>query len=123
MCVGQRLLVDGLFAEEERLRSEGKEPGVSGPSPGINKMSFKTPVRPGDTVSYVLFVSNKRVSNSIPGWGLLFNRMEATNQRGEAVYCAEFVGFSKLRDFRPSFKQRLAMWAAKFPFLKALLKR
>jgi len=122
-CAGQRLLVDSLFAEEQRLLNEGKEPGVSGPSPGINKMVFKTPVRPGDTVSYELFITNKRVSRSIPGWGLLFNRMEATNQRGELVYRAEFVGFSKLRDFKPTLKQRFAMWAAKIPPLKALLKR
>ncbi|VAW23258.1 hypothetical protein MNBD_ALPHA12-1499, partial [hydrothermal vent metagenome] len=78
-----------------------------GPSPGINKMVFKTPVRPGDTVNYELCVTSKRKSNSIPGWGLLFNSMEAKNQRGELVYRAEFVGFSKLRDFKPTLKQAL----------------
>lgn len=122
-CVGQRKLVDALFAEEERLRDEGLEPGVSGPSPGINKMSFKTPVRPGDTISYELSVTGKRISNSIPGWGLLFNRMEATNQRGELVFLTEYVGFSKLRDFKPTLKQRLGLWAAKVPVLRALFKR
>lgn len=122
-CVGQRKLVDGLVAEEENLRAQGKEPGVSGPSPGINKMSFRTPVKPGDTVSYDLFVTDKRRSNSIPGWGLLFNRMDATNQRGELVYTAEFVGFSKLRDFKPSLKQRFGMWAANIPVLKNIVRR
>jgi len=122
-CVGQRKLVDSLFAEEERLRKEGREPGVSGPSPGINKMVFKTPVRPGDTVSYQLVVTGKRVSRSLPGWGLLFNSMQATNQRSQLVYAAEFVGFSKLRDFKPTLKQRVAISAAKFPPLKAMFKK
>jgi acyl dehydratase len=122
-CVGQRKLVDALFAEEERLRAEGLEPGVSGPSPGINKMAFKTPVRPGDTISYELSVTGKRISNSIPGWGLLFNRMEATNQRGELVFLTEYVGFSKLRDFKPTLKQRFGLWATKIPFLRRALKR
>ncbi len=122
-CVGQRKLVDGLFAEEERLRAQGLEPGLSGPSPGINKMVFKTPVRPGDTISYELFVTGKRASNSLPGWGLLFNRLDATNQRGELVFSTEFVGFSKLRDFKPSLKQRLMEWAAKNPVLRKLLRR
>ena len=121
--VGQRKLVDGLFAEEEKLRNEGREPGVSGPSPGINKMSFITPVRPGDTVEFELKVTDKRPSRSLPGWGLLFNRMKAVNQNGEVVYVAEFVGFTKLRDFKPTIRQRLMMWAAKVPLLKKLLRR
>src|SRR5690606_15305892 len=75
VSVGHRKMVDALFAEEERLRAEGNEPGVSGPSPGVNSMVFKVPVRPGDTVSYELVVTGKRASNSIPGWGLLFNRL------------------------------------------------
>ena len=49
VSVGHRHMVDALFAEEERLRALGSEPGVSGPSPGVNSMEFKVPVRPGDT--------------------------------------------------------------------------
>ena len=52
VAVGHRKMVDALFAEEERLRGLGQEPGVSGPSPGVNTMQFKAPVRPGDTVTY-----------------------------------------------------------------------
>lgn len=79
VSVGHRKMVDALFAEEERLRGLGEEPGVSGPSPGVNAMEFKVPVRPGDTVTYELVVTGKRPSNSIPGWGLLFNRLTAVN--------------------------------------------
>ena len=107
VSIGHRCMVDALFAEAERLRALGQEPGVSGPSPGVNAMEFKVPVRPGDSVSYELVVTGKRVSHSIPGWGLLFNRITATNQRGELVYRADLVSFSKLRDYRMPLKLRL----------------
>ena len=121
VLVGHRKMVDALFAEEDRLRSLGREPGVSGPSPGVNRMDFKVPVRPGDVVTYTLKVTGKRPSNSIPGWGLLFNHLDAVNQRGETVYQAELVGFSKLRDYRPSFRLRLLMALTRVPGLGKLL--
>ncbi|SRR5690554_115618 len=123
VSVGHRKMVDALFAEEERLRAEGNEPGVSGPSPGVNSMVFKVPVRPGDTVSYELVVTGKRASNSIPGWGLLFNRLTATNQRGELVYRAELVGFSKRRDYRMPLQQKLLLALTRMPLIARLLKR
>jgi len=123
VCVGHRKMVDALFAEEERLRRQGQEPGVSGPSPGVNAMEFKAPVRPGDTVSYELLVTGKRPSNSIPGWGLLFNRLTATNQRGELVYRADLVGFSKLRDYRMPLRLRLLLALTRVPVIGALIKR
>lgn len=123
VCVGQRKMVDALTAEAQRLQGLGQEPGVSGPSPGVNEMIFKTPVRPGDTVTYVLTVTNKRTSNSMPGWGLLFNRISATNQHAAQVYSAELVSFSKLRDFKPTLGLRLAIWASTVPVLKGLIRR
>lgn len=123
VSVGHRRMVDALEAEEERLRGLGEEPGISGPSPGVNTMEFKVPVRPGDTVSYELVVTDKRASNSIPGWGLLFNSITATNQRGELVYRAEVVGFSKLRDYRAPAGQRLLLALTSWPLIGGLLKR
>ena len=123
VSVGHRKMVDTLFAEEDRLRSEGREPGVSGPSPGVNTMDFKVPVRPGDTVSYQLVVTDKRASNSIAGWGLLFNTITATNQRGELVYRAELVGFSKLRDYRMPLTRKVLLCLTRLPLIGALLKR
>ena len=123
VSVGHRHMVDALFAEEERLRGLGQEPGVSGPSPGVNRMDFKVPVRPGDTVTYTLSVTGKRPSNSIPGWGLLFNTLEATNQRGELVYHAELVGFSKLRDYKMPLTVRLLLALTRLPVLGKVLTR
>jgi acyl dehydratase len=121
VSVGHRHMVDALFAEEDRLRGLGQEPGVSGPSPGVNKMEFKVPVRPGDTVTYTLTVTGKRPSNSIPGWGLLFNTIEAVNQSGELVYHAELVGFSKLRDYKMPLRLRLLMALTRLPVLGKVL--
>lgn len=123
VSVGHRKMVDALFAEEERLRALGQEPGVSGPSPGVNSMDFKVPVRPGDTVTYELVVTGKRPSNSIPGWGLLFNRLTAVNQQGELVYSADLVGFSKLRDYAMPFKLRVLLALTKVPILGKLIRR
>ncbi|WP_375451568.1 MaoC/PaaZ C-terminal domain-containing protein [uncultured Devosia sp.] len=95
--VGQRKMVDALFAEAERLRALGQEPGIGGPSPGGDSIAFTAPVRPGDTLTYVLTTTGKRASNSLPGWGLLTNEMTATNQRGELVYRASFASFLALR--------------------------
>lgn len=123
VSVGHRKMVDALFAEEERLRALGQEPGVSGPSPGVNSMDFKAPVRPGDSVTYELIVTGKRASNSIPGWGLLFNRLTAINQHGELVYSADLVGFSKLRDYRMPVKLKLLLALTKVPVLGKLIRR
>ena len=121
VSIGQRKMVDALFAEEERLRREGREPGVSGPSPGVNRIDFKAPVRPGDTVTYRLTVTGKRLSNSIPGWGLLFNTLDAVNQHGAPVYHAELVSFSKLRDYRMPVRQRALLALTRLPGLGKLL--
>ena len=123
VSVGHRKMVDALFAEEERLRGLGQEPGVSGPSPGVNSMEFKAPVRPGDTVSYTLVVTGKRPSNSIPGWGLLFNQLTAVNQRGELVYEAHLVGFSKMRDYVMPLKLRVLLGLSRLPVIGKLIGR
>ncbi len=121
VSIGHRHMVDALFAEEARLRAKGEEPGVSGPSPGVNRMDFKAPVRPGDTVAYTLTVTGKRPSNSLPGWGLLFNTLEAHNQRGELVYHAELVGFTKMRDYRMPLRLRLLSALTRLPLLGKLI--
>ena len=123
VSVGQRQMVDALFAEEERLRGLGEEPGVSGPSPGVNKAEFKVPVRPGDIVTYALVVLSKRPSGSLPGWGVLINSLTGTNQRGELVYQSELVSFSKLRDYKMPLGMKLMLALARLPGLGGLVRR
>ena len=121
VLVGHRKMVDALDAEELRLRELGQQPGVSGPSPGVNSMEFKAPVRPGDTVTYTLTVTSKRPSNSIPGWGLLINSINAVNQHGERVYHAEVASFLKLRDFKMPLRLVIVEALTKIPGLGKLL--
>lgn len=123
VSVGHRKMVDRLSTEEDVVREEGGTPGVSGPSPGVNRMDFKAPVRPGDTVRYTLTVTGKRVSNSVPGWGLLFNLIEAHNQHGELVYSADLVGFSKLRDYKMPARLKLLIALSRVPGVGKLVRR
>lgn len=123
VVAGHRLMVDALEADDELHRERGEEPGVSGPSPGVNRMDFKIPVRPGDEVSYTLRVTSKRPSKSLPGWGLLINELDAVNQRGELVYHAELVGFTKLRDYRMPLRLKLLMALTRVPGLGKVLRR
>jgi len=111
VAVGHRIMVERLALEAETIRENGGTPGEPGPSPGVDAIDFAAPVRPGDTVSYALTVTGKRLSRSIPGWGLLFNRVEGFNQRGEMVYRADIVGFSKLRDYRMPWHIKFALAA------------
>lgn len=123
VVVGHRRMVDALDAEGTRIASEGGTPGVSGPSPGVNFMEFKAPVRAGDTVTYTLVVASKRPSNSLPGWGLLINHIDAVNQHGEQVYRAEVVGFSKLRDYVMPLRLRLLAALTRLPILRYVLRK
>lgn len=122
VCVGHRIMIDRLFSEADLIRARGEEPGVTGPSPGVNDMVFKTPVRPGDSISYTLTVTQKRPSKSLPGWGVLLNCIEAHNQNEALVYRAEIVSFSKQRDFRPNLTQRLLIALAEVPGLKRMVR-
>ena len=123
VSVGHRLMVDAMDAEADRLRAAGEEPGVSGPSPGVNTAKFKAPVRPGDTISYSLTITGKRRSASLPGWGLLFDTIEGKNQRDELVYHAELVSFSKLRDYRMPLRLKAARALSRLPGVGRLLRR
>jgi len=114
-------MVDGMYAEAERLRALGQEPGVAGPSPGVNKADFRVPVRPGDTLTYDFVVKDKRRSNSLPGWGVLISIIEGVNQRGEQAYRAEIVSFTKLRDYRMPLLLKALMALARVPGLRRLL--
>jgi hypothetical protein len=74
-------------------------------------------------VTYELIVTGKRPSNSLPGWGLLFNQLTARNQHGEIVYRADLVGFSKLRDYSMPLKLRLLLALTRVPVIGSLLRR
>mgnify|MGYP001256794516 CR=1 FL=1 len=76
-------------AAEAKIRAEGREPGVLGPSPGFTNLRWIRPVTPGDTISYRATITDKRELKSRPGWGLVFSQNEGFNQRGELVFSFE----------------------------------
>lgn len=75
--------------EEERLRAAGKPAFPVGPSPGFANLKWLKPVYAGDTVSYRVKVTDKRLLASRPAWGMVFTFCEGFNQKGELVFSFE----------------------------------
>lgn len=85
--VMMRLLCDGLLLDSS-----------SAGSPGIDELQWKKPVRPGDELLVRQTILDKRDSKSRPQIGLVRQRCEVLNQRGECVLDAHFtIMFSKRR--------------------------
>ena len=111
ISVGQRMMVEATLAESAERRKRGEVTAEPGPSPGVNFMKFFVPVRPGDTISYSMGIIGKRVSKSLPGWGVVTSSLDGTNQNSQDVYHIEFAYLAKRRDYRPSIATRFAIWA------------
>lgn len=73
-------------AAEAKIRAQGREPAVTGPSPGFNNLRWLKPVKPGDTISYRSAVTGKRELKSRPDWGLVFSLNEGFDQNGDLVF-------------------------------------
>jgi len=69
-----------------------------GPSPGFDELKWLRPVRAGDTITFVNEVVGKKLSRSMPGWGLVTFKMTGRNQSGDEA--VSFVGhvFVESRD-------------------------
>ena len=85
-AVGMRLLVDHRRRIIEDLRARGEPIAKWGPSPGFRELKWLKPVYAGDTVTYATEPLERKVSQSRPGFGILFSRNSGTNQHGEPVY-------------------------------------
>src|SRR5438132_8160386 len=77
-----RRLVDGIMLESASLGS-----------PGIDKLRWLKPVRPGDTLRARFTILDARPSNSRPDWGIVRSRGEVLNQNDEVVMDVEAVNF------------------------------
>ena len=82
-------LVTKVHVEVSKMRAEGREPALIGPSPGFTNLRWLKPVTPGDAISYRSTVTGTRELNSRPGWGLVFSMNEGFNQKGELVFSFE----------------------------------
>ena len=66
-------------------------------SPGIDELRWLKPVRPGDTLSARLTVTEATPSRSKPDRGIIRSVMELRNQRGEVVMTTTGVNFFSRR--------------------------
>ena len=81
-----------LFAIVTLLGHLGREEPVAAVSSlGLRRMDNHAPARPGDVLSASATVIEARRSQSRPGLGVLTNRAELTNQRGELVFSFEIA--------------------------------
>lgn len=86
-----------MVAHRSRIRANALAHGARaarlGPSPGFTNLKWLKPVYTGDTITYRSTVTGKRISNSRPGWGLVFHHNTGTNQHGEEVFSFEGMVF------------------------------
>jgi acyl dehydratase len=76
-------------------------PASSMGSPGVDKLRWTRPVRPGDRIRVRITVLSTRRSQSKPDRGMITMRQEALNQRGEVVMSLEGLGMVRCRPVRP----------------------
>lgn len=85
-AIAMRLLVDNLIAD---TAGQG--------SPGLEKVRFSAPVRPGDALSGRYTVLEAEPSASRPGLGKVRSMCELRNQNGEVVFSMESWAFMSRR--------------------------
>jgi len=86
---GWQVCAVGMRLVDEKFMNDTESYG----SPGIEKVRWLKPVRPGDTLSYRMTVVESRASASRPKVGLVKHLWEAFNQSGELVLTLEGVAF------------------------------
>jgi len=93
---GWQVCAIGMRLAEETVLSRTDSHG----SPGVEKVRWLKPVRPGDTLTYRMTVLESRASASRPEVGLVKHRWEAFNQSGELVFTLEGWAFFGRRPAR-----------------------
>jgi acyl dehydratase len=97
VAVWMRLRVDYAKREDAERLARGEVLAKLGPSPGFRDLKWLKPVYAGDVITYASEISEKRASQSRPGWGLVFARNTGTNQKGEIVLSFIGSGFVERR--------------------------
>jgi acyl dehydratase len=77
-----RRLVDGIMRDSHSIGS-----------PGVDRLRWLKPVRPGDTLRARFTILEARASNSRPDWGIVRSRGEVLNQNDEVVMDVEAANF------------------------------
>ncbi len=66
-------------------------------SPGVDELRWLKPVRPGDTLTVRVEISDVRPSRSRPDRGSIKVRYQVVNQRGEEVMTMTGIGMMRRR--------------------------
>jgi acyl dehydratase len=67
-------------------------------APGVDEVRWARPVRPGDTLSVRVTVTDARRSKSRPDRGLVHSLVETLNQHGEVVMTFKPMNFVRTRN-------------------------
>jgi acyl dehydratase len=86
---GWQVCAVGMRLVDEKFMNDSDSHG----SPGIEKVRWLKPVRPGDTLRYRMTVVESRASESRPKIGLVKHLWEAFNQKDELVLTLEGWAF------------------------------
>lgn len=71
-AISMRILVDNFFADSGSLGS-----------PGVESVTWPAPIRPGDTLSVTIEITDKRTLESDPKRGLVTFHLEMQDEDGE----------------------------------------
>lgn len=85
-ALAMRMICDGFMLQTAGLGS-----------PGVDKVRWKQPVRPGDALSLQALVLGARRSESRPEVGLVHWHWDITNQLGQSVAEIESTGMVRCR--------------------------
>ena len=96
-AVCMRHNVDGKYRDDAALRAAGKPVAASGPSPGVRDIRWHKPIYPGDTITFISEITDKR-DTSRPGYGLVTTSTTGTNQHGDVVYSVSGAVFVERRE-------------------------
>lgn len=80
-----RLFIDYRRGEDDALLARGEKVAASGPALGFRELKWQKPVYVGDAIDYKSEVTELRVSNSRPAFGLMTILTTGVNQNGVPV--------------------------------------
>jgi acyl dehydratase len=96
-----RLMIDYRRRMDEAMRARGEPIAGIGPALGFRELKWLKPVYVGDIIDYKSEVTEMRVSNSRPGFGLMTFRSTGVNQNGEPVISLVSTTFVERRTDKP----------------------
>ncbi len=96
-----RLMIDYRRRMDEAMRARGEPVARIGPALGFRELKWLKPVYVGDIIDYKSEVTEMRVSNSRPGFGLMTFRSTGVNQNGEPVISLVSTTFVERRMDKP----------------------